>query len=91
MLEEYAHWLGVGIANIVNVFDPELIIIYGSASQLGDLGIKIIKNTIATNALPKVKRNVEVKYSHFGKEARIIGTFGIVIKNILSIPDEYII
>lgn len=91
LLEEYAHWLGVGIANIVNVFDPELIIIYGSASQLGDLGIKIIKNTIASNALPKVKRNVEVKYSLFGKEARIIGTFGLVIKNILSIPDEYII
>jgi len=91
LLEEYAHWLGIGIANIVNVFDPELIIIYGSASQLGDLGIKIIKNTIASNALPKVKRNVEVKYSHFGKEARIIGTFGIVIKNIFSIPDEYII
>ena len=91
LLEEYSHWLGVGIANIVNVFDPELIIIYGSASQLGDLGIKIIKNIIASNALPKVKRNVEVKYSHFGKEARIIGTFGLVIKNILSIPDEYIL
>jgi len=90
LLEEYAHWLGVGIANIVNVFDPELIIIYGSASQLGDLGIKIIKNIISSNALPKVKRNIEVKYSHFGKEARIIGTFGLVIKNILSIPDEYI-
>ncbi|MCL5073109.1 MAG: ROK family protein, partial [Actinobacteria bacterium] len=91
LLEEYAYWLGVGISNIVNVFDPELIIIYGSASQLGDLGIKIIKNTIASNALPRVKRNIEVKYSLFGKEARIIGTFGLVIKNILSIPDEYII
>ena len=91
ILEEYAYWLGVGIANIVNVFDPELIIIYGSASQLGDMGIKIIKNIIASNALPRVKRNIEVKYSRFGKEARITGTFGLVIKNILSIPDEYII
>jgi predicted NBD/HSP70 family sugar kinase len=81
----------VGIANIVNVFDPELIIIYGSASQLGDMGIKIIKNIIASNALPRIKRSVEVKYSRFGKEARIIGAFGLVIKNILSIPDEYII
>jgi predicted NBD/HSP70 family sugar kinase len=91
MLEEYAYWLGVGIANIVNVFDPELIIIYGSASQLGDMGIKIIKNIIASNALPRIKRSIEVKYSRFGKEARIIGAFGLVIKNILSIPDEYII
>jgi N-acetylglucosamine repressor len=90
ILEEYAYWLGVGIANIVNVFDPELIIIYGSASQLGAMGIKIIKNTIASNALPKIKRNIEVKYSRFGKEARITGAFGLVIKNILSIPDEYI-
>jgi predicted NBD/HSP70 family sugar kinase len=91
LLEEYAYWLGVGIANIVNVFDPELIIIYGSASRLGDMGIKIIKNIIASNALPRVKRTVEVKYSRFGKEARIIGAFGLVIKNILSIPEEYII
>lgn len=91
LLEEYAYWLGVGIANIVNAFDPELIIIYGSASQLGDMGIKIVKNTIASNALPKVKRNIEIRYTNFGKEARIIGTFGLVIKNILSIPDEYII
>ena len=91
ILEEYAYWLGVGIANIVNVFDPELIIIYGSASRLGDMGIKIIKNIISSNALPRVKRNIEVKYSRFGKEARITGAFGLVIKNILSIPDEYII
>jgi predicted NBD/HSP70 family sugar kinase len=91
LLEEYAYWLGVGIANIVNVFDPELIIIYGSASQLGDMGIKIIKNIISSNALPRVKRSIDVKYSRFGKEARITGAFGLVIKNILSIPDEYII
>ena len=91
ILEEYAHWLGLGIANIVNVFDPELVMIYGPASQLGDMGIKIIKDIIDSNTLPKVKRDVEVKYSHFGKKAKIIGTFGLVIKNILSIPDEYII
>ena len=91
LLEEYTHWLGIGIANIVNVFDPELIIIYGSAAQLGEMGIKNIRNTIASSALPRIKREIKVKYSHFGKEAKIIGTFGIVIKNILSIPDEYII
>ncbi|MHB8279698.1 MAG: hypothetical protein ACYDIA_18880 [Candidatus Humimicrobiaceae bacterium] len=51
----------------------------------------MIQLHIASNALPRVKRNVEVRYSNFGKETRIIGTFGLVIKNILSIPDEYII
>jgi len=91
LLEEYAYWLGVGIANIMNTFDPEMIIIYGPASLLGDMGTDIIKDIIASNALPKVKRDVEIRYSHFGKEAKIIGTFGLVIKNILSIPDEYII
>jgi len=90
LLEEYAYWLGVGIANIVNVFDPELIIIYGSASMLGDMGLKIIKDIIAANALPKLERDVEIKYSNFGKEAKIIGTFGLVIKNILCIPEGYI-
>jgi len=85
LLKEYAHWLGVGIANVVNVFDPELIMIYGPASEMGETGIKIIKDTIASNALPKVKRDIVVKYSNFGKEAKLIGTLGLVIKNIFSI------
>lgn len=90
LLKDYAYWLGIGIANIINTFDPELIIIYGNAIQLGSLGLKTINKVVREKALPKLKRDINIKYSDFGKEAKLIGALGIVIKNALSIPEEHV-
>lgn len=36
-LAEVGHWLGVGIAGVVSVFDPALVIIGGGVSEAGEL------------------------------------------------------
>src|SRR3954453_17080011 len=37
MLERYADNLGVGISNVINIFEPELVVIGGGLSQASDL------------------------------------------------------
>ncbi|HVX17124.1 MAG TPA: ROK family protein [Acidimicrobiales bacterium] len=37
VLAEVGHWLGLGIANLVNVLDPEVVVVAGGLVEAGDL------------------------------------------------------
>lgn len=42
-LERLGHWLGIGIATLVNLFDLELIVLGGGAAQAGDPLLKPVR------------------------------------------------
>jgi glucokinase len=37
MFERIGHWLGVGIASLVTIFDPDLVVVGGGVAATGDL------------------------------------------------------
>ncbi|MBL7021803.1 ROK family protein [Patescibacteria group bacterium] len=48
---ELGHYLGFGLANIVNIFDPEIIVLGGGVSEAYKLFIKSAKITMQKNIL----------------------------------------
>jgi glucokinase len=40
LIARTAHYIGVGLANLVNIFNPELIVIGGGLSNIGDMLLK---------------------------------------------------
>lgn len=89
LIKDYIYWLGLGIANIVNIFDPERVIIYDQATLLGDPWINYLQDIVNEHALPLIDRKVDIKFSKFGKNAKMLGAFGIVIKKFFDIPDKF--
>jgi len=60
-LERVAMYLGQGIGSLINIFDPEIIIIAGGVRENGEKFLKIIRKHVKKYQI--IQRNVEIKFS----------------------------
>jgi glucokinase len=65
--------LGVGIANALNVFDPEVVAIGGGVSIAGDLLLGPAVEVAKRLTLPGVGERAEIRLSRYGPEAGVRG------------------
>ena len=61
--------LGVGIANVVNIFDPELVVIGGGVSVAGELLLDPAKESAARFILPGVGTQTRIELARYGPQA----------------------
>ncbi|MBC7914003.1 MAG: ROK family protein [Pyrinomonadaceae bacterium] len=77
--------IGRGIAILINIFNPELVILGGGLSQTGDYIRLPIKSAINKYSLSLVNIDTQLKLSKLGKRAGIIGACLLVRKRLLSL------
>jgi glucokinase len=65
--------LGVGLANITNIFEPEVIVVGGGALAAGDLLLDPAREELRRRALPPGRDLVRVVAAEFGPEAGMLG------------------
>ena len=73
MLAESGERLGFGLVGLVNVFNPEVIVIGGGAVAAGDLLLEPAREVVAARALPPARDGVRIVPAHFGDEAGMVG------------------
>ena len=83
---EAGHAMGQGFAGLINIFNPEKIILGGPLSVAGEYLLPSIKETMTRHSMPEIDQQVEVLLSLFGPDASLIGAIAIVADNILSLP-----
>jgi glucokinase-like ROK family protein len=82
-IEEVAVNLGVGIADLVNIFNPDLIVIGGAFIQGKEILHSIIEKTIFSNALQPATENLRIEFSERNTEACVLGAVAVVLDDIL--------
>jgi glucokinase len=65
--------LGVGIANAINVFDPEQIVIGGGVSAAGELLLEPARAIAQRFMLPGVGTRTEIRLARYGPRAGVRG------------------
>jgi glucokinase len=65
--------LGVGIANVVNIFDPEVVVIGGGVSNAGELLLGPAKAAAALFILEGVGTRTSIRLAHYGPQAGVRG------------------
>lgn len=85
-LQDVARWLGIGIANLVNAFNPELVVLGGALARASKLLIPVIETTVGENALEQPRQALKIAISAYGSEACIVGAAAIVLDEILRYP-----
>lgn len=73
LAEELGYKLGRNIAGLINIFNPELVVIGGILSQLGDYVLLPIKTAIRKHSLNLVSKDTTIKLSSLRERAGIIG------------------
>ena len=73
IITEAANYLGVGLVNLVNTFNPEMIIIGGAVAKLGDLLLDPARRLVKERAFPISAQAVRIVPAQLGDEAGLLG------------------
>jgi glucokinase len=65
--------LGVGLASLVNAFDPDVIVIGGGVVAAGELLLEPARAELRSRALPPARDRVAVVVARFGEESGMLG------------------
>ena len=74
VIDTYLSYLSVGIVNIVNMFQPEVICLGGGVSGAGERILEPLQNAIKEKAFARFgKKHTQIKIASLGNDAGIIG------------------
>lgn len=73
LVRQLGERLGVGIANAINIFDPQVVAIGGGVSRAGDLLLDPARRVAAGFTLPGVGEETEIRVSRHGTRAGVLG------------------
>ncbi len=86
VFNEAGYAMGQGFAGLINIFNPEKIILGGPLSIAGDYLLPAIKETVANHSMPEFDQQTEVVLSTFGPDASLIGAIAIVADDVFAKP-----
>lgn len=85
VIEEIGALLGRAIAGLINMFNPDTVILGGTLSEAKDYLILPIKSAINKYALNFVSKDTSIKVSQLGESAGLIGICSIARNKMLGL------
>lgn len=84
VLEDTGRYLGIGIANLINILNPSLIILSGGVLGSADFLMDSLRKTVERRALAKPAQAVSIVISELGENAIAIGAFTLLLQKIFT-------
>jgi glucokinase len=73
VIELWGERLGIGVANAINTFDPDEVVIGGGAASAGDLLLEPARRTALGYVVPGLGRNTTIRLARHGGKAGVLG------------------
>jgi glucokinase len=73
IFKKVGEYLGVGLANLINILGPEVIVIGGGVANAWDLFEGPMREQINKRAFPSISRSVQVRVAECGDNAGLLG------------------
>ena len=84
-VEHIGHTLGRAVAGLINLFNPELVVIGGTLSSAAEYLRLPVMTAIQKYTLNIISRETEIKFSDLGKQAGAKGACMIARSRLLDI------
>jgi glucokinase-like ROK family protein len=85
-LKNIGKYLGIGVVNLINIFNPELIVLGGALSLASGFLLPVIEDTVCESALKPPCENIKFAASAHGADACVMGAVALVLDDILREP-----
>jgi predicted NBD/HSP70 family sugar kinase len=79
VIQDAGRALGQVVATLLNVLNPELLIIGGELSAAGDLLLDAVRDSVARAALPETSRGAQLVAGVLGDRAQVLGALALVV------------
>jgi len=84
LFTEAGYWLGRGIAYLLQIFNPELVIIGGRVAEASQFISAPIQQAIHTFSNQDIGNNTEIKFSELGTKAGTMGVAAYALEKLAS-------
>ncbi len=78
--------LGIGIGNLVNAFNPQMVVLGGALSSASPFIMPVIEEVVKKHALPQPYESLTVAASAHGTDACVMGGAALVLDDVLAEP-----
>ena len=85
-VRQTAHYLGRGIAGLVNGLDPEVIVIGGEVTRAWGLVEPILLEETKRNLLSNYAQRIPIRRSTFDVRPSLKGALTLVLNELMSVP-----
>jgi glucokinase-like ROK family protein len=90
-LHETGEWIGIGMASLMNVLNPQRVLFGGPLSQAHEFLLPIIRQSVAEHAWDWVHDQAEIVIADHGRDATVIGGVASVYRAILNEPRSWLV
>ncbi|WP_225728545.1 MULTISPECIES: ROK family transcriptional regulator [unclassified Nocardia] len=85
-LHQVGDWLGRGVANLVNIFNPSMVVFGGVLRQIYLASAAQVRSRVALDGLQAVRERVRLRTSALVGDATLIGAAELAFAEVLSDP-----
>jgi glucokinase len=84
--EQIQNYLGLGLANLVNLFNPSMVVLDRRLSLAGDNLLDQISRVIKRQALSQATEELSVQFAKLGNDAGVLGLALMILERHFEIP-----
>ncbi|MFC0526394.1 ROK family transcriptional regulator [Phytohabitans kaempferiae] len=85
-VRQVGDWLGFGLANLVNIFDPEMVIFGGTLRDVYLAAAAQVRSRLNSMALTAAREHVRLRTPKLGEDAALIGAAELAFERLLADP-----
>lgn len=85
-VRQVGEWLGFGVANLVNIFNPETVLFGGTLREIYLAAAAQVRSRVNRNALPACREHLRLRTPELGDDAPLIGAAELAFGRILADP-----
>ncbi|GAA2489599.1 ROK family transcriptional regulator [Winogradskya humida] len=85
-VRQVGEWLGLGVGNLVNIFNPEAVIFGGTLRDVYLVAAAQIRSRLNEVALPACRDEIRLRTPELGRDAALIGAAELAFERLLADP-----
>ena len=79
IVDNALNYLGIGVANAVSIFDPQMVIIGGGVTQVGDILFDKVRQVVNKRCFKNMAEACEIAPAGLGTNAGVVGAVALAI------------
>lgn len=87
-VRQAADWLGFGVANLVNIFNPTAVVFGGALRELFLAGAAQVRGRLTMMTLPACREHLRLRTPLLGDDAPLVGAAELAFERLLADPLE---
>ena len=85
-VRQVGDWLGFGVANLVNIFNPETVVFGGTLRDVYLAAAAQVRSRLNRNGLPACREHVRLRTPELGDDAALLGAAELAFQRLLADP-----